>query len=157
MKKTYQFILAQRWGSTWVSDTVLYARSCRANAVKMTSSQITCEWFGRAGERRANACFPLTTVAVSQVFLVTSTADRHVRTVRGVVRWWWMCSTTSPLHFTAVRWWVPLMYSHLCFIQIVSVSSSGNLLGFSPFPLLTFLLKSNKEDFDCYSFLDWRV
>jgi len=39
------------------------------------------------------------------------------------------------------------MYSHLGFIQIVSTSSNGSLLGFHPFPLLTFLLKSNKEIF----------
>lgn len=33
----------------------------------MTSSQITREWFGRAGERRTNACFPLTSMTVSHV------------------------------------------------------------------------------------------
>lgn len=82
-------------------DAILYAGSYRANAVKMTSSQVTCDWFGRAGEGRTNACFSLTTVAVSQVSLEASSADCHVQTMKEVVGWWWMysagCCSISPL------------------------------------------------------------
>lgn len=138
----------------WVFDAILYAGSYRANAVKMTSSQITCDWFGRAGEGRTSTCFSLTTVTVSQVSLEVSTADCHVQTMKEVVGWWWMYSagrcSISPLAGGGSHW-------HTVTCALVSLSSSGSLLGFHPFSLHTLLLKSNKEDFDCCSFLDWRV
>ena len=61
------------------------------------------------------------------------------------------------LHFPSLQLCAPLKHICLFFIQIISVSASGSLLEFQPLLLLTFLLKSSKEDFDYYSSLDCRV
>lgn len=70
--KMYQVILV--WGSTWVSDACLNAGSYATNTVKVTSSQITRELFGRAEERKTNVSFPFTSLAGLQLSPVVSTA-----------------------------------------------------------------------------------
>lgn len=70
--KMYQVILV--WGSTWVSDACLHAGSYATNTVKVTSSQITRELFGRAEERKTNVSFPFTSTAGLQLSPVVSTA-----------------------------------------------------------------------------------
>lgn len=89
MKKMYQVILV--WGSTLVSDACIHAGSYTANTVKVASSQITHELFGRAEERKTNVSFPFTSMTCLQLSPVVSTADHHVWSGGEVVSWWWMC------------------------------------------------------------------
>lgn len=133
--KMYQVILV--WGSTWVSDACLHAGSYATNTVKVTSSQITRELFGRAEERKPNVSFPFTSTAGLQLSPVVSTA--------GCLEWGRGCQVMVNVqlqvaaYFIALRWWILLMTNnHLGFIQIAYICSSRSPLRFHPFPLFRF-------------------
>lgn len=62
----------------WVSDACPHARSYTANTVKVTSSWITRELFGKAEGRKTNVSFPFSSMTGLQLSPVVRTAGCHI-------------------------------------------------------------------------------